>query len=1029
VPDVNILINAQDKATSKINDVSDAVKNLGSQGKGNSPLAILTGAIGTGLKVGAVAGVTAFGALGGAVAVTGIEFDNMKQQAQIAFTTMLGDGDKAKVFLDDLQKFAASTPFEFPELLQASQRLLAMGFSAEEVKPTLTAVGDAVAGLGGGGEMVGRVTTALGQMQAKGKASGEEIMQLTEAGIPAWQMLADAIGVSVPEAMKMVTAGTISSDTAISALVAGMNTKFGGLMEKQSQTFGGLFSTIKDTFQQVSGTVMQPLFELMTKGLSSIVEWTSKPEFTAGVQKFAEGLAGLLEKMITWGTDVLPKAWAEVQNLYDQLQPVVQAVIDFGAGILEIIQPITDAIGKFISWKDILATVGILIAATVIPAIVGFLVAIAPVALAVGAIVLAVATLRTAWENDWGGIQEKTKVTLDYISGRFGPLVETIKEFGPDALREIGAFVTGNETKFTALGIIWDTTKMTFGQFFADLGNTAKTASAPLLNWFETTFPGATTALKNAWGDVYKRFGEIWVEIQNLFNTGSGKVGKTLDGLKEWWADHGDSVKEIVDNFLTLVVTIIGTQLTLISNTIKMALQILNGDWKGAWETLKDSGKVVWEAIKTIWGLFVGNIGEVWKLGLGDILTNAKEKWDDIKTAIRDRIEAIFTNVKEKWESIKAAIRDRVEDILTNNKEKWESIKAAIKDRIEAIFTNIKEKWEAIKTAIRDRVEDILTNNKEKWEEIKTAIATKIASIVTDVTTKWESIKTVITTKVGEIATAVSTKWDEIKTAISTKMGEMVTSVTTKVGEILTAMTSPFTGIYEKFKEFGTGAAQGLIDGIGGMIGAAQDKVTELGNLAAQALGISLESQSPSRRFHRYGSWAGEGFVNGINGWITKAREKAAEIATVAAQAAQTVMGMVSPPIQSAMQSVSNLILPNTPISQGQSAQTPVVDALSKYLSFTRSSGDWANDFLTHLPAMLKDPLKNYFEFADRTGDAKNDWLTHLPTQIRNVVREIGQEIATNQKGGFNVYVQSTGDAVKDIRNAVELYALTYGAA
>ena len=52
-------------------------------------------------------------------------------------------------------------------------------------------------------------------MQAKGKAASQEMMQLTEAGIPAWQMLADKIGVSVPEAMKMVEKGAVSADTAL----------------------------------------------------------------------------------------------------------------------------------------------------------------------------------------------------------------------------------------------------------------------------------------------------------------------------------------------------------------------------------------------------------------------------------------------------------------------------------------------------------------------------------------------------------------------------------------------------------------------------------------------------------------------------------------------------------------------------------------------------------------------------------------------------------------------------------------------
>lgn len=302
MPDLDILIKAAYSASSSgaVKAATKDVDELGNKAKSsNSLLSTLTGTLGTALKVGALAGVAGLGALGAAVVTTGVNFDNMKQQADIAFTTMLGSGEKAKVFLDDLQDFAAATPFEFPELLQASQRLLAMGFAAEDVKPTLTAVGDAVAALGGTGELVGRVTTALGQMQAKGKASAEEMGQLTEAGIPGWKFLAEAIGTDVAGAMEMVSKGAVDAKTVITAVTDGMNKDFGGMMEKQSQTFGGLLSTLKDTFTQVSGTVMAPLFDLMTEGLKNVAAWISTPEFKQGVEDFAANTKIFVETAVT----------------------------------------------------------------------------------------------------------------------------------------------------------------------------------------------------------------------------------------------------------------------------------------------------------------------------------------------------------------------------------------------------------------------------------------------------------------------------------------------------------------------------------------------------------------------------------------------------------------------------------------------------------------------------------------------------------------------------------------------------------
>lgn len=228
--------------------------------------------------------------LGFSAVKAGFEFNNLKQQAMIAFTTMLKDGKAAEKFLFDLEKFAARTPFEFTDLTRGAQRMMAMGFSAKEVLPTLTAIGDAVAGLGGSGAVIDQVTRALGQMQAKGKTSSQEMMQLTEAGIPAWKYLAEAIGVSVPEAMKKVESGSVSAGQTIKAVTQGMQREFGGMMDAQSRTFGGMMSTLKDTWAQVSGQVMKPFFDLAIRGMKNLIDLIESDGFKNGVKDFAAGL-------------------------------------------------------------------------------------------------------------------------------------------------------------------------------------------------------------------------------------------------------------------------------------------------------------------------------------------------------------------------------------------------------------------------------------------------------------------------------------------------------------------------------------------------------------------------------------------------------------------------------------------------------------------------------------------------------------------------------------------------------------------
>ena len=249
-----------------------------------------------------------------ALGVASVKAGASLQSTKTAFTNMLGSAEKAQDFLAKMQDFAAKTPFEFSQVSQAAQKFIAFGFSAEQVIPTLTAVGDAAAGVGLGAEGINRITLALGQMAAKSKVQAGEMMQLTETGIPAWKMLADQIGVSVPEAMSMVSKGAIDAATGITALVSGMEQSFGGMMDQQSQTISGTWSTLMDGLEQSAAQVglqiaealnltglFQSLGDILTNfaatvqssGLTEALLTAIPPEFQAGIILIVSTLTGL----------------------------------------------------------------------------------------------------------------------------------------------------------------------------------------------------------------------------------------------------------------------------------------------------------------------------------------------------------------------------------------------------------------------------------------------------------------------------------------------------------------------------------------------------------------------------------------------------------------------------------------------------------------------------------------------------------------------------------------------------------------
>lgn len=183
------------------------------------------------------------------------------RQYEIAFQTMLKSAEAGTQMLRDLQQFAAETPFDVPGVVSAGQQLMAFGFKAEEIIPMLTNLGDAASGLGMGTEGVSRLAYALGQMQTSGKLNAQDMMQLTSAGISAWDMLAQAAGKTVAEMKDLCSKGAIDSKAAVQTIVAGMNEQFGGMMAKTSDEVAGLLANIEETAGNTSAAVGKYLTE------------------------------------------------------------------------------------------------------------------------------------------------------------------------------------------------------------------------------------------------------------------------------------------------------------------------------------------------------------------------------------------------------------------------------------------------------------------------------------------------------------------------------------------------------------------------------------------------------------------------------------------------------------------------------------------------------------------------------------------------------------------------------------------------
>lgn len=331
----------------------------------------------------AAAGAAAAAAVAGAgfAAAFGVKMAAANEDAAISFELMLGSAEKAMAFLKKLQGFAAATPFEMPQLRSAASRLLAVGTEADRIIPILTTLGDATAGMGTGAEGIERAVTALTQMRQKTKVTGEEMMQLTEAGIPAWETLAAKLGVDVATAMEKVTRREVDAGVIFDAVQErtgkGLQ-RLTGMMEKQSTTLNGVWSTFKDNAGQALATFVQPAMPALKKLTLAMGE--AIPKALGIIDDFRKKIGDIfkdspipeqmMDALKTVANSILPKVKEGFDKLANTIATHKEDLEKLGRFIVEYVIP---ALGTFItSAIDLgfwLADVGIKISAVVVPAL------------------------------------------------------------------------------------------------------------------------------------------------------------------------------------------------------------------------------------------------------------------------------------------------------------------------------------------------------------------------------------------------------------------------------------------------------------------------------------------------------------------------------------------------------------------------------------------------------------------------------------------------------------------------------------
>jgi tape measure domain-containing protein len=599
---INFRIRAIDSFTSVMGDFTRGINSMSDQ----------IGAIG---RAGAVASSAFAGAVGATLGV-GANYLADMEKAEIGLGVFTDSAEETKSIMSDLQSFATKTPFDFPTMLDGTRRLAAMGMEADAATGYVKSVADAVAATGGGSAELEGVITALGQIQAKGKISAEEMNQLAERGIPAWQLLSEQMDKTPGQLMKMAEEGKLLADDALPALQKGFDNTFGGQAAAQADTFSGRFQNLTENFQIFASAVATPIF-----------------------QPLSDAFAALSQKMQTLGEwfSSLPSG---IQTLISVTLIAAPLIGLLGAGFLILLSYIPGIVAGFGAFAAILGTTSVALLSTI--AVVALVVA----AVAGIGVALVLAYQKVEWFRDfvnaaWAAIQTAWTASLNAISA----VVQSVLSFVNTYIQQILAYAqqlwdTHGASILASVMSIYNSIKSTVMTYINAVASVSQAVLAKIKAFWDENGTAIMTVVRATFQFISTTIQSIMTIVMAIIKTGLGVIKGVFQAVMP-------IVSGLVKIAFASIQTVITSVIDIISGLIQFFSALFVGDWEGAFNAVKGIVTDIMGNIKsTFENLDLLQIGKDIINGLIDgISSMAGAVWDQVKSigkGIKDSFTGFF---------------------------------------------------------------------------------------------------------------------------------------------------------------------------------------------------------------------------------------------------------------------------------------------------------------------------------------------------------------------------------------------------
>ncbi|MDA5891674.1 tape measure protein [Listeria monocytogenes] len=445
-----------------------------------------------------------------------------------SLTVLTGSAKDAQLVMTDLTAAIDGTPIALDAVALGAKKMVAAGMQAANVKPVFTAIADAAYGVGNGSESIDQMTDAISALQASGVAYSDDINRLVDAGVPAWQILANSTGKSVGEMKKYVSEGSLESTKAIAMLtkgieegttgMAGNTAKMAGLAKTAGNTISGSFANMKtaavkslaNIAENLKGPIIQAL-DVAKNAFKQFASVTASPEFQKKLSDMIQKIKELIPVLIELAP-ILAKvaagfiAFNIISSVYSKIAGLVGAIKGLASSGSLLGGIINTVRGSFLALKVALGS------ATA---------AFGVIAAVIGAVIAVLYGMYAAFKENTANIKGFLSGMFDAVKNSFGKIVDVFKQI-VSALKPVGSGFK-DILKYIGVGV-W----VAFGIVLATVVDIIQVLARIVL-----------VAIKGLQG--------LYYAIKAAFQALSGDLKgakKSLEQSKDAFVDAGSAIKD-----------------------------------------------------------------------------------------------------------------------------------------------------------------------------------------------------------------------------------------------------------------------------------------------------------------------------------------------------------------------------------------------------------------------------------------------------------------------------------------------------